>query len=119
MKPDDWVTISSSRTRAPVPDLRAAWLSLLLVVPSFVLAFVLREGIIGLLDHPVGPGAPPTWVMLAAAPALLVSAVPTIPTWHYGHRARRSGVSHALLPFGIAVALVVAFMLITPYPLHR
>jgi len=104
--------------RATAVSLRPAWLSLLLVLPCFVLAFVLREGIVSVLGYGVGPDAPPTWVMLAAAPALLALALPMIPTWHYGIRARRSGVRHALLPFGIAVTLVIAFMLLGPYPLH-
>lgn len=109
----------SSNGPAALPDLRAAWLGLLLVVPCSVLAFVLREAIVSLLGYRAGSGVPPTWVMLASAPALLAFAIPTIPTWRFGHRARRSGVRHALLPFGIAVALVVAVMLLSPFPLLR
>jgi hypothetical protein len=117
VKHDSQVEVRSSNGPAAQPDLRAAWLCLLLVAPCFVLAFVLLEAIVSRLGYGAGSGVPPTWVMLASVPALLACAIPTIPTWRFGHRARRSGARHALLPFGIAVALVVAVMLLSPFPL--
>jgi hypothetical protein len=74
--------MGSPGRRAPGVALRPAWLSLVLVLPCLVLAFVLREGIVSMLGYGGRPDAPPTWVMLAAAPALLVRALPMIPTWH-------------------------------------
>ena len=51
--------------------------------------------------------------------ALLVFAIPMIPTWHFGYRARRSGIRHSVLPFGITVGLVIAVILLSPFPLLR
>jgi hypothetical protein len=53
------MTSPSSASRR---DLRAAWWSLLLVVPCFFLSFAIGEGIISLLGFEVGESVtPPFW----------------------------------------------------------
>lgn len=102
-------------------DLRATWWSLLLVVPCFSLSFAIGEGIISLLGYEVGGSVtPPFWAAaVATVPAVLAFALPTIPTWHFASRARREGAHHALLPFGITVVLICAFLLLSTFLLHH
>ncbi|CAL8977859.1 hypothetical protein PROP_02300 [Propionicimonas sp. T2.31MG-18] len=118
MRPPGRLSRRSSGRRAPDADLRAAWLSLLLVAPCFVAAYLLAVGITSLLGY-ADATAVPSWMMLATAPAFLCYALPTIPTWRFGNRARLRGVRHALVPFGIAVIMVMAVILLIPYPLRR
>lgn len=99
----------------------AAWLALLLFVPCFLLAFLVGEGLIGLLGYDVGGSAvPPFWAgALATVPALVVFAVPLWPTWHFGRKARGRGARGAMIPFWIAAALVAVFTIQNTIPLGQ
>ncbi|CAL8980304.1 hypothetical protein PROP_03113 [Propionicimonas sp. T2.31MG-18] len=101
-------------------SLRAAWLSLLLIVPCILFALAAGEGIMHLLGYEAGAGTPPFWAaVLASTPAFLICALPIIPTWHYGHRARGAGIRGALLPFGITAGILVVFLLLNTFPLGQ
>lgn len=99
----------------------AAWLSLLLVIPCFVLAFVVGEGLIGLFGYPVGTSTrPPLWAgAIATGLALLAFAIPLWPTWHYGRQARTTNPRTAMLPFVIAAVLVAGFAVLNLVPMGQ
>ena len=92
----------------------AAWLSLLLVIPCFFLAFLVGEGLIGLFGYPVGTSSrPPLWAgVIATGLALLAFAIPLWPTWRFGQQARAQGTRTAIIPF-VIVAVLVAWFVIT------
>lgn len=99
----------------------AAWLSLLLVIPCFFLAFLVGEGLVGLFGYPVGTSTrPPLWAgALSTGLALLAFAIPLWPTWHYGRRARVAGVRTAMLPFVVVVVLVAGFTILNVVPMGQ
>lgn len=59
---------------------RHAWWSLLGLVPSFFLAFLIGEGLIALLGYPPGGSAQaPRWAaLIATVPALMVFVLPAL-----------------------------------------
>ncbi len=99
----------------------AAWLSLLLVIPCFFLAFLVGEGLIGLFGYPVGTSTrPPLWAgAISTVLALLAFAIPLWPTWHYGRQARVEGVRTAMLPFVVVVILVSGFTILNVVPMGQ
>jgi len=98
-----------------------AWLSVLLVIPCFFLAFLVGEGTISALGYPVGTtAAPPFWAgALATFLALIAFAIPLWPTWRYGTRARAEGARTAMVPFVIVAVLVVGFVILNVVPLGQ
>ncbi|TIC83854.1 hypothetical protein E8D34_14925 [Nocardioides sp. GY 10113] len=91
-------------------DVRRAWWSLALFVPSTVAAFVIGEGLAAafgyadLVDVPVG-------VALAAGlPAILVFALPVAAVWYFGHRAVRRGHPQGRVPIIVAAVVGGGFL---------
>lgn len=90
---------------------RLAWLSLLLFPLSFVAAFLVGEGLAGLLgvtEYPVAP--PPVWAALAVGvPAILVFSVPAAFAALLAWRAQRWGTPWPWTPAIVAGVVVVGF----------
>ncbi|MFN8193914.1 MAG: hypothetical protein U0R80_06465 [Nocardioidaceae bacterium] len=101
-----------SAGRARRSPLRLAWWSLALFPVSFVLAFVVGEGVPALLGHP-DPSlhATPGWVIAAAVvPAVLVFAAPFVVTQVLTRRAAAAGEPNARQPLVVAAVVVGAFV---------
>lgn len=82
----------------PGRDVRRAWWSLALYLPSFVLAFVVGEGLMSAFGYGSGEDVP-VWVFAAAGiPACLVFALPLLVTVPFSRRAARAGRRDAWWP---------------------
>lgn len=92
---------------------RRAWWSLLGFVPSFVLAFLVGEGILSALGYSTDgyPQAPWWAVLTAAIPALVVFVLPAGFAAYFGRRAIRLGDDRGRTPVIVASVLVGAFLL--------
>jgi hypothetical protein len=102
---------STSRRRTPADvAYRRSWLSLLLYPVTFVLAFVIGEGLVTLQTDDVRD---PTFVeaLIAVVPALLVFVVPGVLAVAFGRRAvrlgRRDGSAPALVGAVVGLGFVV------------
>jgi hypothetical protein len=91
-----------------------AWWSLLGFVVTFVLAFVVGEGLAAALGHPPGEaGTMPWWVMLVAGvPALVVFVLPAGLAVHFGRRAVRLGEPRGRTPAVVAVVVAATFVVL-------
>ena len=91
---------------------RRAWWSLLGFAPSFVLAFLVGEGLISALGYPTGGADQPPWwaVATAAVPALVVFVLPVALTVYFGTRAKRLGDAGARVPMIVALVLAGGFI---------
>ena len=99
-------------SRPPTPgdrDLRRSWVSLAFYPVTFVLAFVIGEGLHSLL---VEEGADATlWqILVATVPALLVFVLPGLAAYLFGTRARRGGREDAMAPMVIGAVVGVGFV---------
>ena len=96
------------------PSTRRAWWSLLGFLPSFVLAFLIGEGIASALGYPVGSESQAPWwaVLTASIPALVVFALPAALAVHFGRRAVRLGDPGGRAPMVAAVAVAAGFILL-------
>lgn len=93
---------------------RRAWWSLLGFAPSFVLAFVVGEGLISALGYPTGDAVtPPLWaILVAGVPALVVFALPAVLGVHFGRRALAQGDRSARVPMTVGVVVAAGFVLL-------
>ena len=87
-------------------DVRLAWWSLALFVPSMVAAFVTGEGLLAALGHSGDETVPAGVALMAGLPAIFVFALPTLLVRHFGRQAERRGHPDGRTP--IIVALVIA-----------
>lgn len=96
------------------PFTRRAWWSLLGFVPSFVLAFVVGEGLISALGYSTGGDTQAPWwaALTAAIPALVVFALPAALGVYFSRRALQLADDRARLPMIVAVVLPVGFVLL-------
>ncbi|WP_134773059.1 hypothetical protein [Ornithinimicrobium flavum] len=108
---------TTSTTRRPVDhaghDVRNAWLSVLLLPIAFVLAFLIGEGLIGVLGYPVGDtaGTPPLWAILVATiPALLVFCVPAFVSTWFARRAASHGDRRGWVPAILLAVVALGFI---------
>lgn len=94
-------------------DLRLAWVSVVLIVPSIVLATFLAGGILTLEGYTGDPGesVPIGPTLLAAVPAMLVVLLTTAAAVWFGLRARRGGASGGWIPALIGGAVGGWFLL--------
>lgn len=108
------VAIQNHQLQPGAVHTRRAWWSLLGFAPSFLLAFVVGEGLVSALGWPVGGDEQaPWWAMLTATvPALVVFALPAFLAVHFGRRAVRLGDPRAKVPMWLAVAFAVGFALL-------
>ena len=93
---------------------RRAWWSLLGFAPSFVLAFVIGEGLISALGYPSGDAATPPWwaILLAVVPALVVFVLPAVLSVHFGRQALAQGDRNARVPMVLGVVVAAGFVLL-------
>ena len=106
---------ASFRSTAHAPGHRAlhqAWWSLLLFPLSFVMAFVVGEGIPAWIGYPEPSlDSTPWWVVtMAVVPALLVFAAPLLVTSHFTRKAVAEGEREGRLPLIIAAVAVSGFV---------
>ncbi|MFC5177063.1 hypothetical protein [Nocardioides taihuensis] len=95
----------------PGRDVRRAWWSLALYVPSFVLAFVVGEGLMSAFGYESGEDVP-VWVYAAAGmPACLVFALPLLVTVPLSRHAARAGRRDAWMPVWIGSFVAGIFLL--------
>jgi hypothetical protein len=94
-------------------DYHLAWWSLLLFLVSGAAAFAVGEGLANAYGYDgVQDDRAPNWLVLAAGyPALLVFAIPALVTTHLAGKARRAGVSAAVVPMIVAWGIAVVFAL--------
>lgn len=106
------MTTTQPAAREATSATRWAWASLLGFVPSFVLAFLVGEGLISALGYPTGgSGQAPWWAALAASvPALVVFVLPAVSAVHFGRRAMRLGNDRARLPMLLAIVGASVFV---------
>lgn len=102
-------------------DVRNAWLSMLLLPVAFFGAFLVGEGLIGLLGYPVGGEQPPLWAgALATVPALVVFALPAgLSSWFAARANRRHRDRRGWVPAGILIALAVVFTVLNTVPMGQ
>ncbi|MCY4724799.1 hypothetical protein NYO98_00795 [Nocardioides sp. STR2] len=95
-------------------SLHRAWWSLLGFFVTFVLAFVVGEGLASALAHPSGGDQPAElWVMVVATvPALVVFALPAVPAVLYARRAVRLGEPRGRTPAVVAVVVAATFVVL-------
>lgn len=91
---------------------RRAWWSLVGFVPSFVLAFVIGEGLISALGYPSGGDEQAPWwaALIAVVPALVVFVLPAVFAIHFGRRAVALGEAGGRAPMIVAVVLAAGFV---------
>jgi hypothetical protein len=112
-----FVMTATSHPTAGGPTHRAqheAWWSLLLFPVSFVLAFLVGEGIPPVFGYPEPSlDSTPWWVItLAVVPALLVFAAPFVVTAHFSNKAVTEGEQRGRLPLILAGAAVGLFVVL-------
>jgi hypothetical protein len=91
-------------------DVRRAWWSLTLFVPSLVAAIITGEGLLAAMGHSDEPSPPAGTALMAGFPAILVFALPTLLVWHLGHRAERHGHPEGRSPVIVAVVISGGFL---------
>ena len=92
---------------------RRAWWSLVLLPVSLVLAFVVGEGMPGLLGATIDETTtPPLWVMaVTLVAAAVVFALPLLLTWYFGAKSAAVGEQGAWMPLIVGAAVVGLFVL--------
>jgi hypothetical protein len=90
-------------------DVRRAWWSVVLFVPTLVAAFVTGEGLLAAMGHSDDQSPPAGTALMAALPAILVFALPTLLVWHFGRRAERHGHPEGRIPVIVAVVIAGGF----------
>jgi hypothetical protein len=91
-------------------DVRRAWWSFTLFVPSLVAAFITGEGLLAAMGHSDDQTPPAGTALMAGLPALVVFALPTLVVWHFGHQAQRHGNPEGRTPVIVAVVISGAFV---------
>ena len=99
-------------SRQPTPgdrDLRRSWWTLAFYPVSFVLSFVIGEGLYSAL---VEEGTDPAFweILTAATPALLVFVAPGVAAFLFGRRARHGGRDDALAHMVIGAVVGLGFV---------
>lgn len=92
------------------PDVRRAWWSLALFLPSFVGAFITGEGLLAALGHSDTETVPVGIALMAATPALVVFALPLLVVRHFGRRAVARGHDEGRPPVLVAQLGTAAFL---------
>jgi hypothetical protein len=93
-------------------DVRRAWWSLALFVPSLFAAFLTGEGLLAAMGHSGDQSPPAGTVLMAGIPAILVFATPTLLVWFFGHHAERRGHPEGRTPVIVAVVIAGGFLAI-------
>lgn len=90
---------------------RQAWWSLAFIPLAFVAAFIIGEGLLGLVNH--DPNDIQPWqVAVASIPALVVFAAPGVIALLRGMAARRLGHARGWIPAAVGGGVAIAFTLL-------
>lgn len=98
-------------------DVRRAWWSLALFVPSLVAAFLTGEGLVAALGHSGDQTVPAGIALAAGLPALLVFALPTLLVWYLERQAVRHGHPEGRTPLLVACVISGAFVALNLFQL--
>ena len=95
-------------------DVRKAWMWLLMFPVTFVVASLLGEGALSLLEYETGSGeaAPLGYALLVGLPAVAIAVAPGVVAWFYGSRARHAGDEKGLAPAVIGATAAAAFLVL-------
>ena len=104
------MTVHQLRSTNTDRDVRRAWWSFGLFVPSLVAAFVTGEGLLAALGHSGDETVPAGIALTAGLPAILVFTLPTLLVWHFGRRAERHGHPEGRTPVMVALVVCGAFV---------
>lgn len=104
------MTVHRVPPTGPGRDVRRAWWSLALFVPSLVAAFLTGEVLLAAMGHSDDQSPPARIALLAGVPAILVFALPTLLVWYFGHRAERHGNPEGRTPVIVAVVIAGGFL---------
>lgn len=93
---------------------RRAWWSIAGFAPSFVLAFLIGEGLIAALGYPSGGATQAPWwaVVVAGVPALAVFVLPAVVAVRLGRRALAQGDPNGWPPVIVALAIAGSILLL-------
>ena len=91
-------------------DVRRAWWSFTLFIPSTVAAFVTGEALLAASGHSGEQDVPAATALVAGLPAILVFALPTLLVWHFGRKAARRGCPEGRTPVIVALTITGAFL---------
>jgi hypothetical protein len=107
-------TQSDTSSSTTSPDVRKAWLSMILVPFAFIGTFFIGEGLISLLGYPVGEvTVPPFWaVVVASVPAMALFAVPALLATIFARRAAAAGDSRGWVPAVVLWAVTGGFVVL-------
>ena len=107
--------------QAPSPgqdrDVRRAWGSFVLFLPSLVAAFITGEGLLAAMGHSDDQSPPAGTALMAGLPAILVFALPTLLVWYFGHQAQRHGHPEGRTPVVVAVVVAGGFLVMNLFQL--
>lgn len=105
-------TMTVHQVPAPGHDrnVRRAWWSFALFVPSLVAAFITGEGLLAAMGHSGDQSPPAGTALMAGLPAILVFALPTLLVWHFGRQAVRRGHPEGRTPVIVAVVIAGGFL---------
>lgn len=98
-----------------------AGLSMLLLVPAFVAAFLVGEGLISAYGYEVsGAERPPLWAgVVATAAAIAVFALPLWPVAYFARRAVAAGAPSGRFPLIITAVVVLIFVVLNVVPMGQ
>jgi hypothetical protein len=91
-------------------DVRRAWWSFALFVPSLVAAFLTGEALLAAMGHSGDQSPPAGTALMAGLPAILVFGLPTMLVWYFGHQAERHGHPEGRTPIIVAVVIAGGFL---------
>jgi hypothetical protein len=91
-------------------DVRRAWWSFALFVPSLVAAFITGEGLLAAMGHTGDQSPPAGTALMAGLPAILVFALPTLLVWYFGRQAVRNGYREGRTPVVVAAVIAGGFL---------
>jgi hypothetical protein len=98
-------------------DVRRAWWSFALFIPSLVAAFITGEGLLAAMGHSGDQSPPAATALMAGLPAILVFALPTLLVWHFGDRAERRGHPEGRIPVIVAFVIAGGFLAVNLFQL--
>lgn len=104
------MTVHHVQSSGPDRDVRRAWWSFALFVPSLIAASITGDGLLAAMGHSDDQSPPAGTALMAGLPAILVFALPTLLVWHYGHQAQRHGHPEGRTPVIVAVVVAGAFL---------
>lgn len=98
-------------------ELRRAWWSFVLFVPSTIAAFVVGEGLLAVLGHGSEETVPLGVALAAGLPAIVVFTLPTLSVWRFSRLATRCGHPSGRTPLIVALTVTGCFLAVNLFQL--